>query len=131
MVAPVDIPPWFAEQMARMSELRFPPSSLMMHWEGLQDMPLHVLRDAVTRAIPTRTHFPTPREIREDADIAGPKSTWQAEGDVFCELCQDTGWKPVTTDRGSEVVRCECYVGNPVIQRKRDATRKYAEARAK
>ena len=123
-------PPWFVQQMQRMGELRFPPTSMQMHWDGLQGMRLEHLEAAVTRAIQTRTYFPTPAELREDADVATPTGVWQRPtGGRACEACEDTGWRDVDTSRGRAVTRCACWEQNPVIQQQRAASRKYAETR--
>lgn len=131
MDAAAVIPPWFVQELARMDGLRNPPSSLHMHWEGLQTMPRHILAAAITRAITTRQWFPTPAELREDADAVKPPVALPAPGEQCCDLCGDTGWKDIDTEKGRAVVRCGCVESNPVIQRKREATRKYAEARSR
>lgn len=59
---------FFNQQMARMGGLKFRPADLTTHWEALQDMPEAVLEAAVTRAQRSRVEFPTPAELREDAD---------------------------------------------------------------
>lgn len=59
---------FFNEQMDRLRGLRFVPASFDTHWEGLRDMPERVLDAAVGRAIRTRSDFPTPAELRVDAD---------------------------------------------------------------
>jgi hypothetical protein len=61
--------PFFHEQMSRLVGLRFVPSDLTTHWEALQDLPTTVLADAVSRAGRTRVDFPTPVQLREDADL--------------------------------------------------------------
>jgi hypothetical protein len=62
----------FAEQMRRMNGLRFAPADLGTHWAGLGDLPLDVLTRAVERSIRTRSEFPTPSEVRQDADLSRP-----------------------------------------------------------
>ena len=62
--------PWFDGQMARLGGLRFPPADLLTHWEALQDMPDGALEAAVTRSQKTRVDFPTPADLRQDADLA-------------------------------------------------------------
>lgn len=62
---------FFKDEMARMNGLRFVPSSLDTHWEGLSELPDDVLHRAVGRAVRTRDEFPTPRQLREDADAVG------------------------------------------------------------
>lgn len=64
---------WFDQQMARLCGLRFAPSETDTHWEALCDLPDAVLQSAVTRAQKTRVNFPTPVELRQDADqVATP-----------------------------------------------------------
>lgn len=58
----------FDQQMARLIALRFPPAGLDPHWEALQDIPLVVLTAAVSLAQRSRADFPTPYELRQDAD---------------------------------------------------------------
>jgi hypothetical protein len=58
----------FDRQMARLTGLRFVPGEMQTHWEALQDIPDAVLVAAVDRAQKTRTEFPTPIELRQDAD---------------------------------------------------------------
>ena len=150
------IPPWFQRQMARLADLRFPPSSLQMHWEGLRDVPEAVLEAAVTRAIQTRASFPAPAELREDADVAAPAPAWReiepeplpapvqigtlptgapvvarSRYTAHCEVCTDSGWKEFVTRNGASraVCKCDCWATNPVLVRRREAQRRYAEAR--
>lgn len=70
----VAVPVWFREQMTRLMGLRFAPADLTTHWEALSDVPEAVLTAAVTRAQRTRADFPTPNELRADADIVAPSS---------------------------------------------------------
>lgn len=64
---------FFNEQMDRLRGLRFVPSSLETHWEALQQLPEVVLEAAVTRAQRTRVEFPTPVDLRRDADDVAPQ----------------------------------------------------------
>lgn len=59
---------FFETQMNRLSGLRFPPSELTTHWEALHDLPPDALAAAVSHAQKTRVEFPTPVELRRDAD---------------------------------------------------------------
>lgn len=61
---------FFREQMARLAGLRFVPAELTTHWEALYDLPEDALEAAVSRAQRTRVDFPTPIELRQDADQA-------------------------------------------------------------
>lgn len=63
----------FEAQMDRLAGLKFPPSNLLTHWEALKDLPMDVLEAAVTLAQRTRVDFPTPVELRRDADQAMPQ----------------------------------------------------------
>lgn len=65
-------PEFFKMQMDRLSGLRFSPAHLETHWEALCDLPDAVLEAAVTVAQRTRVEFPTPVELRRDADTARP-----------------------------------------------------------
>ena len=147
----------FVELMRRLEGLPFAPKDYGTHWLGLQDMPEDVLSAAIARSARTREQFPSPAEIREDADAV--RSQWvpgpEPEGEPLpepvdigvlpdgtrlprarsvyrfrCEICADSGWKPVGDD-GRTVTRCPCWQTNPVLIRARDRQRKYAEARAK
>lgn len=115
---------FFEEQMHRLSGLRFRPADLDTHWEGLQEIPDEVLTAAIDRAIKTRVEFPTPYELRQDADqVAGHVRRIDAESDAravpleqphvipfpqagktirveaewkyYCEVCSDSGWESV------------------------------------
>jgi|TARA_R110001583_G_scaffold5456_7_gene29230 hypothetical protein len=108
---------FFHDQMARLIGLRFVPSDMTTHWEALRDLPDDVLTAAVTRAGRTRVEFPTPYELRQDADrirtdtppppdestaleepytIVIPQSNTSVlvthEHTYHCEDCRDTGW---------------------------------------
>lgn len=58
----------FSRQMRRLSGLKFAPADMQTHWEALQDLPYMVLEAAISRAQRTRIDFPTPIELRQDAD---------------------------------------------------------------
>ena len=149
---------WFTAQMARMAGLRFPPADLETHWEGLSDLPEAVLQASVARAIRTRVEFPTPAELREDADVVAPSlremdpsrsrtvdlpvpmtmGTLPTGTPIVarrtytpvCERCQDTGFAPVDdSERPNAVTPCVCRATNPVLVRRRQAQARYAEAR--
>lgn len=64
---------FFNAQMNRLSGLRFPPADMTTHWEALQDLPSEALEAAVGHAQRTRIEFPTPIELRRDADVARPR----------------------------------------------------------
>lgn len=59
---------FFNRQMDRLAGLRFAPVDMTTHWEALQSLPDVALEAAVTRAQRTRVEFPTPIELRQDAD---------------------------------------------------------------
>ena len=112
----------FTAQMRRMNGLRFPPADLGTHWEGLSDLPIDVLTRAIERSIRTRSDFPTPAELRLDADasrtasqtpvldpdtrlatpvvVAIPASalspartiTITSSHTYYCDICSDSGW---------------------------------------
>lgn len=116
---------FFQQQMARLSGLRFRPADLETHWEGLHELPDDVLSAAVDRAIKTRAEFPTPVELRQDADQVahlvrrtieidpderatplseakvfpfpqgGQTIRVQAEWSYYCDVCSDSGWESV------------------------------------
>lgn len=114
---------FFREQMTRLMGLRFAPADFDTHWEALHELPPDVLEAAVTRAQRTRVEFPTPVELRMDADIARPRAVAvldaperetpleqpyaipfpQAGKSIpvqriwkyYCEACSDLGWQSV------------------------------------
>jgi hypothetical protein len=101
----------FAAQMRRMNGLRFAPADLSTHWAGLGDLPLDVLTRAVERSIRTRSDFPTPVEVRQDADLSRPTREASAQE-------PEDEW----------VTACACVATNPALARRRErATVKYAE----
>jgi len=115
----------FIVQMQRLSGLKFTPGDFDTHWEALQDIPEAVLEAAVTRAQRTRVEFPTPVELRQDADLVAhlvrppvvedeaARTTPLAEPFEIqypqaaavipvrdrwrydCEVCSDSGWQSV------------------------------------
>lgn len=113
----------FNAEMLRMAGLRFAPSVMDTHWEGLQALPIEVLRAGVTHAIITRDQFPSPAELRADCDMVRPAPSSEPlarsatiahkpipmgvlpDGtplpaaskvwEYFCEVCSDTGWESV------------------------------------
>ena len=147
---------YFTRQMARMSGLRFVPRELDTHWEGLHALPESVLERAIGRAIVTRSEFPTPRELREDADACGVIEELAEDRTVplaepitvtvpqlpaplhlthvwryACERCEDTGWAESQGQDGyRRVQRCPCVAHNPEIRRRRQRQAKWAEQRA-
>lgn len=110
----------FAAQMHRLRGLRFPPADFTTHWEALHELPEAVLEAAVSRAQKTREHFPTPVELRQDADAvahqvrslsedeadrsvpAPAPMTWtlpngatvtsDREWQYYDDRCRDSGW---------------------------------------
>lgn len=117
-------PAFFEQQMARLSGLKFRPADLGTHWEGLRELPDAVLEAAIGRAVKTRADFPTPFELRQDADQmasrvravepepedravplpaphvipfpqAGRNIRVEAEWRYYCETCSDLGWESV------------------------------------
>jgi hypothetical protein len=144
---------YFDQQMRRLSDLRFPPPNLDNAWDALHDLSDAALSAAVSQCQKTCITFPTPAELRQAADAAYHPPAFQEEDHTVpltepvtvtipqtgqqvaitreyvyrCEDCRDTGWKGV--DHG--VVRCLCWQTNPVLIRKREAQRRYAEARSK
>jgi hypothetical protein len=115
---------FFKEQMHRMVGLRFAPADYDTHWEGLRELPDAVLEAAVGRAVKTRADFPTPWELRQDADqVAGRVRTMEPDDDqrrtplvepfeivyplggapipvretwsYYCETCSDGGFESV------------------------------------
>lgn len=111
---------FFTAQMDRLRGLRFRPDDLTTHWEALHTLPEAVVEAAVGWAARTRTDFPAPIELREDADRAMPPRvdgeledravplaqphtiTVPQTGTIvsitrewvyYCAHCSDTGWR--------------------------------------
>lgn len=119
-VTTVAAPVWFREQMTRLMGLKFAPADLTTHWEALSDIPEPVLAAAVSRAQRSRVDFPTPIELRQDADAvkhhaqpvapeedrgvalerpftidvpeAGRVFSVSREWRYYCDTCSDAGW---------------------------------------
>lgn len=117
---PVVTRAWFDGQMSRLLGLKFMPGDMTTHWEALREIPDDVLEAAVTRSQRTRVEFPTPVELRQDADLivrlptderddparrtplAEPKSFFypqiaqtiqvREEWQYDCDACSDSGW---------------------------------------
>lgn len=115
--------PVFAAQMARLGGLKFPPTTLQTHWEGLRELEDDLVTAAVSQAQRVCVDFPTPAELRGFADFArsarplppevdrsAPRETpfviqapQQFGGHVvatgtrawsyYCEDCSDSGWR--------------------------------------
>lgn len=111
---------FFHEQMSRLVGLRWVPQDMTTHWEGLRELPEAVLVAAVSVAGRTRVDFPTPHELRQDADVGRRATTALEEVDrttvlaqpytvtiphtktsvritkewtYCCDECRDTGWR--------------------------------------
>ena len=110
---------FFYAQMARLVGLKFVPGDMTTHWEALREMPDEALIAAVTLAGRTRVEFPTPHELRQDADMGRirvlseeedrsvllempyvvevPQTTARVrierEWVYYCEHCSDSGWR--------------------------------------
>jgi len=120
----------FKREIQRMVGLRFYPASMVGHWEVVRDrLPLSVLSAAVERALMTRTDFPTPVELLQDADAvkhyARPTTKDEDRGvelrepleftapelsrpirvtrewKYYCEECSDSGWASFWCGRDS------------------------------
>jgi hypothetical protein len=109
----------FSGQMQRLTGLRFPPADMRTHWEALRDLSASALEAAVSHAQKTRAEFPTPVELRQDADIAARPPIGQdtdrgvdlpvprevpipsagltvrmtREWRYYCDRCSDCGWE--------------------------------------
>ena len=119
----------FKTEMDRLRGLRFPPAVMETHWEGLQGVAIADLHRGVTRAILSRSEFPTPAELRSDADaerVMPREGPLQDRGEVLldapiplgvlpdgtvlpaathawtycCENCSDSGWQSVWCGSG-------------------------------
>jgi|TARA_R110000824_G_scaffold100768_1_gene239465 hypothetical protein len=110
---------FFKEQMSRLIGLRFVPGDMTTHWEALQDLPDDVLANAVGLAGRTRVDFPTPHQLRQDADLGRTVTVSQEidrsaildepfnvvvpqthssiritrEWTYYCDHCSDSGWR--------------------------------------
>lgn len=110
---------FFKAQINRLIGLKFAPADLTTHWEALQHMPEAAFEAAVTRAGGTRVDFPTPVELKQDADQAAPMMPEpeadrgrdlsapieysiphvertlkiSREWNYYCSSCSDSGWQ--------------------------------------
>jgi hypothetical protein len=111
---------FFHAQMARLVGLRWVPRDMTTHWEALRTLPDAVLDAAVAVAGRTRVDFPTPHELRQDADsvrtaidvpddpdrstaldqpytVILPHSDTpiriSREWSYHCDYCSDIGWR--------------------------------------
>jgi hypothetical protein len=132
---------FFNQQMSRLIGLRFVPGDMTTHWEALQDLPEEVLSRAVAHAGRTRVDFPTPYQLRQDADMSGT-ATFVSESDRsvvgwrswWCgDPAQQKPWIGKQTCNTSRehanhewVEHCVCYTSNPALVRKRTAQQQYA-----
>lgn len=133
----------FDRQMTRLLGLRFAPVDLVTHWEGLRDLPAEALERAVSRAQTTRIDFPTPAELRQDADLSRVRETEPSEdramvlelpfevvvpgaGTVvsvtrewryYDERCADTGWASWWCGEASHVRRAPWSEAQPCERR--------------
>lgn len=89
--------------MGRLIGLRFPPADLTTHWEDLQTLPESVLEAAIARARRSRNDFPTPYELRQDADAES--------GITRAALEEDRG-----EDLPSPIVVGALPTGTPIMQ---------------
>jgi hypothetical protein len=113
----------FESQMDRLSGLKFPPSTLLTHWEALGDVSPDHLEAAVDKAQRECSEFPSPVQLRsyvdqvrarnsaitpdEDRSVELPapvelgtlptgfKVTAKREWRYYCEDCNDLGWRSV------------------------------------
>jgi hypothetical protein len=72
-VGPVVTEMAFQSQMNRLSGLKFPPQSLITHWEALKDMPEPLLAAAVDKAQREVSEFPSPKMLQVFADAVRPR----------------------------------------------------------
>lgn len=97
---------FFERQMERLMGLRFPPASLETHWEALSDLPDAILEAAVARAQRTRSDFPAPLELRQDADaVAHQVRTAEPEAPRGVELEQPVEFQIPHVDHPLRVTR--------------------------
>ncbi len=107
------------DQLARLGSLRFQPADLSGHVEALEDVAPLDLEAAVGYALRSRSVFPTPAELRADADLVcarrmtaeapdrtvdlaepvvlgelpnGSEVRIMREWRYFCDACDDSGW---------------------------------------
>jgi hypothetical protein len=114
------------------------------------------LHRGVTRAILSRSEFPTPAELRADADaerVIPRESPSQGRGAVLldapiplgvlsdgtvlpavthawtysCDICSDSGWQSITHGGHEFARKCACWNINPVLVAARNLQRRYAQ----
>jgi hypothetical protein len=117
------------------------------YFEELRDIPIGLVRDAVSLHTRKARTYPRPAELRKLADVAQgidddkpprlllpPRTpTGEPEPPVYhCTVCEDTGWAPTTMKApiyGPEatvaaVKRCACWPTNP---KKQQAKKRYGD----
>lgn len=110
----------FDLQMQRMVPLKAMPGDTDAYWEALQDIPDDVLIAAVGHALKTRAWFPTPAELRLDADVVRRREPLPAaprpkvvslEGATYVEIHNPLGGEPlrlaVTRDWRRDCEACD------------------------
>jgi hypothetical protein len=105
------------KQLERLVVLKNMPGDSDAYWDALQDIPLDVFSEAMTHALKTRAWWPTPAEIRMDADVVARQSRPMAEhptsrrvpldGAVEVFIANPLGGKGITV-KVTEDVRRDC-----------------------
>lgn len=98
------------------------------YYQGLRDVPIELLRDAVSAHVRQGKYYPRIADLRNLVDDAQPEhkpkrpppEAYAIDGEptYVCTACEDTGWRFVTerTDKTAPVARrCECHKTNPAI----------------
>jgi hypothetical protein len=114
------IDPRFTAQMGRLRGLKFAPTDITTHWEGLHDLEPELLAAAVDHAQKTCDEFPSPSQLRQlgerlrsrvlpapqpvdrrgarrVAEFQTPFGTIvvKREWNYYCQDCSDSGWVTV------------------------------------
>ena len=144
----------FAEIMVRLDTVYSKPASPLRgaaYKEALADVPMDLLRTAVSRPSQASRLYPRPSDLRQLADevqaarerkalLPPPATEHEGEPVYHCPHCLDTGYvnwdgsdihtlcppmEKYGRAQGWTVIACACVTQNPAGHKQRDARRDY------
>jgi hypothetical protein len=86
----------------------FTPVRVRVYDKALESVPVAILQPMVQRAITTRTWFPKPAELLEDAEACRRELRASLKFEP-CENCSQDGWTSRLMDGVLRMVRCDCW----------------------
>lgn len=98
----------FALLAEAFGEKHLTPVRIEAYHQSLQDVPIPLLRHAVSHAISHRTFFPKVAELRADAE-ACRKAILAEHPFRPCADCNYTGWDSLEVNGVKRVTRCDCW----------------------